>query len=44
MGEILIELFKTIIDLIKKIPKNVLPFAYPISNYIVKLINSKDST
>jgi hypothetical protein len=43
MNEILIELFKTIIDLIRKIPKNVFPYAHPIADYIIKLLNSKDS-
>lgn len=43
MNEILIELFKTIVDLILKIPKNVFPYAYEIADYIIKLLNSKDS-
>ena len=43
MNEILIELFKTIIDLIRKIPKNIFPYAHPIADYIIKLLNCKDS-
>ncbi len=43
MNEILTELFKTIIDLIRKIPRNVFPYAHPIADYIIKLLNSKDS-
>ena len=43
-NQLLIELFKTLVDLVRKAPKSVHPYTRLIGLFIIRLVNSKDES